>query len=480
MSFRTWFADLQVARTFDRLQREWRRSPRRRRASSFCLAAEVLEVRSLLSSYYAATASDLVADIKAANLQGGANTIALTAPTTSPYVMSRFDNNTNGWNMLPVIANGDNLTILTNNGSASPGFGDSISGAGGGRLFDVATGASLAIENVTLQDCGSSTFIYYVVNGGAIYNQGTLVLSHVLVERNTVNGPAAVEGGAIWSNGSLTVENACQFLSNSALSDYTSNYGELGSASGGTIYIAGGTANIMGSTFGGSFGNYGFFAQNTANAPKAYGGAVYVAGGTVAMSGDTIGPSAFGGWTNQATYQPAWGNPSGLWISEGGGLYVAGGTVTLTNDTITHNFADYGAGIFISSGTKVYLDSFTKANTFYNGSNPRTGIWGPYTVLAQSSFTANANPIAAGSSLTLTATNLAPATPGTTITQVSFFYFDSHGAKRVLGTGKQTSPGVWTLTVKANLTRGAYTLWAEAKDSDGLFGSASALTLTVQ
>jgi hypothetical protein len=47
MSFRTWFADLQIARTFDRLQRDWRHSPRRRRASSFCLAAEVLEVRSL-------------------------------------------------------------------------------------------------------------------------------------------------------------------------------------------------------------------------------------------------------------------------------------------------------------------------------------------------------------------------------------------------------------------------------------------------
>jgi hypothetical protein len=224
----------------------------------------------------------------------------------------------------------------------------------------------------------------------------------------------------------------------------------------------------MGSTFGES----GSSSWNTANAPKAYGGAVYVGGGTVTMSGDTIGAyySAIGGWTN-------WAAASGAGIGEGGGLYVAGGTVTLTNDTITHNFADYGGGIYISSGTKVYLDSFTKANTFYNWGRD---IVGAYTVLAQSSFTANANPIAAGSSLTLTASNLAPATPGTTITQVSFFYFDSSGARHVLGTGKQTSTGVWTLTVKANLTRGAYTLWAEAQDSDGLFGSAAELTLTVQ
>jgi hypothetical protein len=33
MSFRTWFANLQVAHTFDRLQPEWRRSPRRKHTS---------------------------------------------------------------------------------------------------------------------------------------------------------------------------------------------------------------------------------------------------------------------------------------------------------------------------------------------------------------------------------------------------------------------------------------------------------------
>ena len=80
MSFRTWLANLQAACTFDRLQRDWRRAPRRRRTSYSCLPAEVLEVRSLLSSYTAASVSALIADIKAANLHGGANTIVLRAP----------------------------------------------------------------------------------------------------------------------------------------------------------------------------------------------------------------------------------------------------------------------------------------------------------------------------------------------------------------------------------------------------------------
>src|SRR6516162_3803029 len=114
------------------------------------LQVEALEDRMVLSTFYAATASDLIADIKAANLQGGANTIVLTAPTTSPYVLTATDNTTDGNTVLPVIAKGDILTILTNNGSANPGYGDAILASRHGRVFDVAGGASLTLENVTL------------------------------------------------------------------------------------------------------------------------------------------------------------------------------------------------------------------------------------------------------------------------------------------------------------------------------------------
>src|SRR5262249_20680416 len=78
---------------------------------------EALEDRCMPSTYYAATASDLIADIKASNLQGGANTIVLTAPTTSPYVLTATDNTTDGATVLPVIAKGDAVTIQSQNGS---------------------------------------------------------------------------------------------------------------------------------------------------------------------------------------------------------------------------------------------------------------------------------------------------------------------------------------------------------------------------
>jgi hypothetical protein len=333
---------------------------------------EALEDRMVLSTFYAATASDLIADIKAANLQGGANTIVLTAPTTSPYALTAVDNTTDGATALPVIATGDALTIQTQNGSANPGYGDTVEASpsrfGHGRLFDVAPGASLTLEKMTLQG-GSSNYGKGSGKGGAIYNQGTLVLSQVLVSHNGAasyyGGDAA--GGGIWSNGSLTVENSF-FAANSA----NSTAGNQGKAFGGAICIVGGTANITGSTFGGET-----FAGNSVEGGlygKACGGAVYVGGGTVTMSGDTVGFYDPYGPTNGAQALQWYGG-----YGYGGGLCVAGGTVTLRNDSITYNEAGYGnggfdnpnsfgygGGIFIASGAQVYLDSFTFANTRFN------------------------------------------------------------------------------------------------------------------
>ena len=111
-------------------------------------ALKQLEDRTLLTGYNAANVTDLINDINAANTAGGSNTITLTAQTTSPYVLTAVDNSTDGWTGLPVIAANDNLTIVGN--------GDTIkrSGAAGTnpfRLLDVAKGATLTLENLTLE-----------------------------------------------------------------------------------------------------------------------------------------------------------------------------------------------------------------------------------------------------------------------------------------------------------------------------------------
>jgi hypothetical protein len=94
------------------------------------------------------------------------------------------------------------------------------------------------------------------------------------------------------------------------------------------------------------------------------------------------------------------------------------------------------------------------------------------------SFTASPDPVTAGSNVTLTASNITLADPGSTITQVAF-YVQINGTNTLLGYGAQTSPGVWTFTFTVNLTPGTYTLFAQAQDSDGVFGDPLAASLQV-
>ena len=72
--------------------RRSRRQARRRRGLRLTL--EQLEDRHLPSSYTAASVSDLIADIKAANLAGGSNTISLVAGNT--FSLTAVDNTTDG------------------------------------------------------------------------------------------------------------------------------------------------------------------------------------------------------------------------------------------------------------------------------------------------------------------------------------------------------------------------------------------------
>jgi hypothetical protein len=104
---------------------------------------EPLEDRTVPSTFTAGSVSDLLADITAANQAGGANTITLVAGTT--FTLTAATDGTNG---LPVIAVNDNLTVIGN--------GDIIQrstarGTPAFRLVDVTAGATLALENLTLQ-----------------------------------------------------------------------------------------------------------------------------------------------------------------------------------------------------------------------------------------------------------------------------------------------------------------------------------------
>src|SRR5271166_3554619 len=98
MSLSSWLSWTSAPSHARRVQR--RNPAMRPKKTRFFL--EQLEGRALLSSYSAATVSDLIADIAAANAADGANTITLSAATTALYVMTAVNNTTNGATGLPV------------------------------------------------------------------------------------------------------------------------------------------------------------------------------------------------------------------------------------------------------------------------------------------------------------------------------------------------------------------------------------------
>ena len=369
----------------------------RRRLRRWRPGLDILEDRTLLSAYVAADVSSLIADINAANKAGGTNTITLTAPATSPYILTGVNNTADGGNGLPQIVKKDNLTLVGN--------GDTIarSAAAGTptfRLFDIANGASLTLENVTLQNGiaqGSGT----AADGGAIYNLGTLTLIGAAVQNNTalgasganglvtsgtstkvptsINGQAGGDaaGGAIWSSGSVTLEGGTVVQNNEALggeggaagADFTRTNGNFagsggagGGGLGGGIYEAGGSLNILnaslvGDTGAGGNGGGGFQMTGSSSSwnsaqsgfgGRGMGGGLYVAGGTlnatnvIVQANQALGGT--GGATNDGAISGRHEAPGNGGVAFGGGIDLAGGTANLAGSQVLSNKANGGDG----------------------------------------------------------------------------------------------------------------------------------------
>lgn len=103
-------------------------------------------------------------------------------------------------------------------------------------------------------------------------------------------------------------------------------------------------------------------------------------------------------------------------------------------------------------------------------------------------LSASPNPVAAGSSLTLTATGVTDLSPGHTVSGVTF-YRDGNGDREFeklndvsLGSGTLNAPRSWQLTTSTSgLAAGTYTYFAVADEgSNGPFSNPALVTVRVQ
>ena len=106
-----------------------------------------------------------------------------------------------------------------------------ISGNNASRIFNVASGATVTLNYLALQN-GLAKGSGSAAQGGAIFNQGNLTLNNMLIQNNLAQGSdgaaggknhfdgyagQAAAGGAIWSNGTLTLGNGTILQINQAM-----------------------------------------------------------------------------------------------------------------------------------------------------------------------------------------------------------------------------------------------------------------------
>ena len=218
--------------------------------------------------------------------------------------------------------------VIINKDIVIDGKGHTISAEDLGRIFSIGEGFTVTLTNATLINGRA-------VEGGAIYNDGSLTLSDVKLSDNAADS----YGGAVFNNGELVVSDSV-FDSNDIVNRGSASVDYGGAA----IYNwYDGTLTVSGSNFTNNIKNY----KN---------GDCLV--GAVATIGDaTISDSCF---VNNAG---RWGGA----ISASGYL-IAGddvNTLTVSGSTFKENGGLYGAGIFVAGSDFTVSDCVFDKNTAF-------------------------------------------------------------------------------------------------------------------
>ncbi|HEX3720285.1 MAG TPA: hypothetical protein VH595_20225 [Verrucomicrobiae bacterium] len=243
----------------------------------------------------------------------------------------------------PVIIDGGTNNIIIDGSSLT-------------RLFHVYPGATLTLNNLQLLNG-------IAVGGGAIFNEGTLIISNCIISGNAatningVNGTTNTSGGdgGNANNGGSAYGGAI-YSTGPLLSVYYSVLG-TNSASGG----AGGNGGNGGGgvLFGGNGGTGG-------TGGNAYGGAIYSLGGKNIFFADefignecTAAPGGAGGAAGSGPFAGSSGQGGSGGSGGGGGLYITG-NLSMSNCLFYLNSVAAGAS---ASAQVVFTGSGPNGNT---------------------------------------------------------------------------------------------------------------------
>lgn len=217
-----------------------------------------------------------------------------------------------------------------------------VSGGGASKIFTITETPVVSISGMTLTNGNSVGTAPGNTFGGAVYNQGDLTLTNVIVTGNT----SLSDGGGLYNSVSDSMT-----LNNCVISNNISNSDNNTSGNGGGLHSEGGSPvlNVSGSVF----------SNNTAQNGRT-GGGLQIDGGTITItnstfSGNTASSSGGGISMSLATVNITGSTISGniSTTSSGGGISLASSTLTLTNSTISGNSASTLGGGLSRSGSSI-------------------------------------------------------------------------------------------------------------------------------
>jgi hypothetical protein len=241
-----------------------------------------------------------------------------------------------------IITFTDELTI-TNTVTIDGGGAITFDGNNRNRFFTVNEGASLTLNNITLQNG-------YKFVGGAINNYGDFTITD-----STLSGNSAVSGGAIYNDGTLMISDST-LLGNFA--NFGSNIdltGKYNINSGGAIFNSG-ELTITNSTLSGNSGEFGGAINNS--------GTMNIVNSTLSDSTAKYGGAINNNGTLSIMDSTLSGNAS---TREGGAIYNnSRGDITISNSTFINNDAPEGSIIYndgeLSSMSNEYIGNTCKSD----------------------------------------------------------------------------------------------------------------------
>ena len=267
--------------------------------------------------------------------------------------------------------------VIINKDIVIDGKGHTISAEDLGRIFSIGEGFTVTLTNATLINGRA-------VEGGAIYNDGSLTLSDVKLSDNAADS----YGGAVFNNGELVVSDSV-FDSNDIVNRGSASVDYGGAAIynwyDGTLTVSGSnfTNNIKNYKNGDNLvgaittiGNATVIGSNFVNNSGRWGGAISATGAELRKNSSTLTVSNTIFKDNSALYAGAvyiWGSNYNIADcvfdnntafgkgnmtpnnNNGGALVVTQGNIpisgTIINSNFTNNKAQYGGAAWINEGT---------------------------------------------------------------------------------------------------------------------------------